>query len=141
MWKSFKPLFAYRLIHDQRGAAATVGIIVLTALVLVVASSLVFLTVGSLELGEGSRVGGHAIGSAESCVHEAMLRISRDTSYSGGSLTVGNADCTITISTTPCSSSCTITAQSDNNGYIRNATAAISVSGSSVDITSWSEVD
>ncbi|MDA0207838.1 MAG: hypothetical protein O3B64_00305 [bacterium] len=126
---------------DTRGAAATVGIVVLTALVLVVTSSLVFLTIGSIELGEGTRASGHAIGAAESCVHEAMLRISRDTSYSGGAISVGNADCTIVISATPCSSSCTITVESDNNGYVRNASAAISVSGSSVDITSWSEID
>lgn len=129
-----------RSITNKRGAAALVAIIIITALVVLISVSYAFIAIGNLEVGFAKQKSGDVVLTAESCVEEAMLRLSSDNTYSGGSLTVGDVACTMTVTGTPCGS-CTIDVAATSSGFTRNIQAGVTVSGSSVDITSWEEVD
>jgi len=94
---------------------------------------------GDLELGFSQQSGGDVVLSAESCVEEALIRLSRNASYSGGSLTVGQSTCTISVTGTPCGT-CTVTAEATANRYTRKIQAGVIVAGSAVDLTSWEEI-
>lgn len=127
-------------LSDQRGAAALVVMIVILAMALLVVTSTAFIGVDDLDIGYASELSGDVLLSAESCAEEALIRLSRNPSYTGGSLTVGEAACTITVSGTPCGS-CTIDVAAVGESYTRNIQVVVSVSGSTVDIISWQEVN
>lgn len=135
-----KQLCASRLITNKRGAAALIAIVIVTALIVVISVGYAFTAIGNLEFGFAKQKSNDVVLTAESCVEEAMLRLSSDNTYSGGSLTVGDVACTMTVTGTPCGS-CTIDVAATSVGFTRNIQAGVTVSGSSVDITSWEEVD
>ena len=128
------------MIEDQRGAAAITVMIIVIAMALLIVSSTAFTGVDDLDIGYSSEVSGDILLSAESCVEEALIRLSRNSSYSGGSLTVGEAACTITVTGTPCGS-CTIGVTAIGENYTRKIETAITLTGGSVDIISWEEIN
>ena len=132
--------FASRLINDQRGAAALIVVVILLAVSALIVSSTALLGLDDLEIGYSAQLSGDVLLSAESCAEEALIRLSRNNSYNGGSLTVGEAQCTITITGEPCGA-CTIDVEATAENYTRNIQVGVTVSGSSVDVTSWSEVE
>lgn len=128
------------MLNNQQGAAALVAIIIVTAMVVLISISLAYISINNLEFGFASQRSGDVILSAESCAEEAMYRLSSDNSYSGGSLTVGDVDCTITVSGAPCGT-CTISVEAEVAGFTRNIDADVTVTGSNVEIDSWEEVN
>ena len=131
----------YRSITtDERGVVAILAIIIITALVVLISTSLGLVAIGNLQIGFSEQRGNDLLLTAESCTEEAILRLSRDNTYTGGSLTVGDVDCTIAVTGTPCGS-CTISTEATAVGFTRNIQAGVTISGSAVDITSWEEID
>lgn len=135
-----KQRHASHLICNNQGAAALIAIIVITAMIVVISVSLGLATLSQLEIGFSEQRGDDVLVAAESCTEEAVLRLSRDNTYSGGSLTVGDIACTITVTGTPCGT-CTISSEASAVGYTRRIEAGVSVTGNAVDIQSWEEVD
>jgi Flp pilus assembly pilin Flp len=138
MKKVFKQHSAFHWINDQRGAAAIMVTVIMLVVATLVVSTTALIGLDDLEIGYSAQVGEDALLSAESCVEEAFVRLSRDTSYSGGSLDVGNARCTITVTGTPCGT-CTISAQATQAEFTRTVQVGVSISGGTLDITSWQE--
>ena len=114
--------------------------IVILAMALLIVSSTAFTGIDDLDIGYSTEVSGDIILSAESCAEEALIRLSRSSSYSGGSLTVGEAACTITVTGTPCGS-CTITVEAVGGDYTRNIQVGVTVTSGTIDITSWAEIN
>lgn len=112
-----------------------------TVIMLVVATLVVSTTaligLDDLEIGYSAQVGEDALLSAESCLEEAYVRLTRDSSYTGGTLDVGDAACTITVTGTPCGT-CTVTAEATLAEFTRTLEAIVTVSGT-FDITSVEE--
>lgn len=125
---------------DERGAAAITVMIIIVAMAMLVVSSTAFVRIDDLDMGYSTGVSGDALLSAESCAEEALIRLSRDSSYSGGSLEVGIATCTISVTGTPCGN-CTITVEAIAQDYTRNVQVGITITGGAIDITSWSETN
>jgi hypothetical protein len=124
---------------DKRGAAALMLVLVLTAFVLILVSSLMLRGVDELENGFSKQLSSDLMGSAESCVEEALLRLTRDNSYAGGTLEVGQASCAIVVSGGPCGS-CTIQVDAEGLDHTRSLQVGVTVSGSMIDLTSWEEI-
>jgi len=122
----------------ERGAAALFAILVFAALVTGLAVSVGVGGIGTLEEGFSTNKGSSAILGAESCAEEAILRLSRDASYTGGLLSLGTSSCSITVTGTPCGT-CTITTEATAEGYTRGVEVDVVVSGSSADIIQWQE--
>ena len=131
---------AFRLVSDQRGAAAIIVTIIMLAIAVLVVSTTALMGLDSLDIGMATQTGNDAILSGQSCVEEAMIRLSRNHSYTGGTLDVGDASCTIVVTGTPCGD-CTIDVTSSEQGYTRSVQAGVSVAGSLVDLTSWQEIE
>ncbi len=139
----FKQHFAFRwisLVSDQRGAAALTVFLIILAVSIVIVSTTALIGVDNLTIGFSQQASSDTILSAQSCIEEAMVRLSRDNTYAGGSLTVGDADCTIVVTGTPCGS-CTVDVEAVGYTFTRNIRASVSVAGSTVGITSWQELE
>jgi type II secretory pathway component PulK len=81
--------------------------------------------------------GQDAMNIAESGIDNAILRLTRDRSYTGETLTVGSGTATITVSGT---TTATITSVGQVNGFKRRVQAVVSVTTNIVSLTSWKEV-
>jgi hypothetical protein len=114
--------------------------VIILAVGILIVSTTALIGVDDLEIGFSQEAGSHALLAAESCAEEAMLRLSRNSSYSGGTLLVGESTCTIAVTGVPCGA-CTIDVASTRDYFTRNIQVGVTVSGSSVDITSWAEQD
>ncbi len=140
MKNPFKQPFAFHWIQSERGAAALVVTIVMMAIAVLVVTTTTFIGLDDLDIGYSSQVGSHAIISAESCVEETLLRLTRNQSYAGGNLSVGNAQCTTTVTGTPCGS-CIIDVTSVENGFTRKLQVDVTLTGPSANITQWKEIN
>lgn len=140
MKKHLKPRFAYHLLRDQRGAAMLMVIVILMALVFLVVSRTAFRGIDDLDISQSTTQSSHTVLFAESCVEEALLRLSRDANYAGGIITFEQTDCTITISGTPCGT-CLINVVANENDFVRNMDVGVVVTGTEIDITSWNETE
>ncbi len=114
--------------------------VIILAVGILIVSTTALIGVDDLEIGFSQEAGSHALLAAESCTEEVLLRLTRDSSYSGGTLTVGESSCTITVTGAPCGS-CTIDVASTRDNFTRNIQVGVTLTGSTVDITSWQEQD
>jgi len=124
-------------IHAQHGIVSIATTMVIFAVTLVIAVSVQFVGVGELLMGYGEQQSEQAFQLADSCVDEALLRLKRNSAYTGGSLSGGSASCTITVSGSGSSRTVSVTATAGDS--VRALTVGVALSGSSVSITSWSE--
>ncbi len=138
MNKRSKQPCAFRWTKDQRGAVALMMMVIILAVGILIVSTTALIGVDDLEIGFSQEAGGHALLTSESCAEEAMLRLSRNSSYAGGSLAVGESTCTIAVTGAPCGN-CTIDVASTRDNFTRNIEVGVTVSGSTVDITNWTE--
>ena len=124
---------------NQRGAAALISVVVMTAIIVVAVSGTALIGIGNLDAALGYFQGTHAVLAAESCNEEAMLRLQRSSSYTGGTLAVGNATCTIVVTGNPCP--CVITTTAVDGSYTRRVQANVTLVSGNATITSWQEND
>lgn len=116
------------------------AIVIILAVALLIVSSTALTGVDDLEIGYAQQASTHALLAAQSCAEEAMLRLSRDNTYSGGTLAVGESTCTISVTGTPCGA-CTVHVDSTRESFTRSIDVGVTITGTQVDITSWEEVD
>lgn len=114
----------------------------LTIVAIVIAAAFVVLTIGAatrtltqLDVGVTAATGSAAASAADGCVEEALLQLRRDSAYVGGTATVGDAACTITVNGSGGSRTVTVT------GTVGTATRTVTVGValSPFAVTSWAE--
>lgn len=140
MLNRFKQRFVSHLINDKRGAAALIVVVIFMAVLVLVVSRVALTGLDELSANQSAQIGTTTILSAESCVEEAMLRLSRSNTYAGGSLTMGDVACAISVSGTPCGP-CTINVTANAPNYTRRIQANVSVTGPVVNVVNWSEIE
>lgn len=143
MTKRFRRPCGFLLIsvyRDERGAAALIVFLVVLAVSLIVVSTTSLTGVGNLSIGFSTQASSDVVLSAESCVEEAFVRLTRDNSYAGGMLTVGDSTCTVSVTGIPCGA-CTVDVEATGNNFTRQIRAGVTMSGSTVNVTSWEEVE
>lgn len=123
----------------QKGFIALVSLLIISAVALSIAVSIVIIGVGEADVAFSTRQGNEATQIAQSCVEEALFRLRGNNGYVGGSLSVGNGSCTITVSGTTTK---TITATATLSGppsYQKQIVATAKQAGYSVVIQTWQE--
>ncbi len=139
----FKQRFEFLWINlqtNQHGAAALTIFLVVMAVALIVVSTTTLIGLDNLNTGFSQQVSSSLLLSAESCAEEAVLRLSRDQNYSGGVLLVGDTQCTITITGVPCGD-CVIDVVAQDDQFTRKIQSDVTVSGSTLSISSWKEIE
>ena len=127
----------------QRGIAALLIIIVISATALIMAYGAALLGLGELELGYTSQRGEEAFSVADGCMEETLRRIRLDTNYGVGAgtttLTVSNGSCAIVVELSGSNGTTTVTGTSGD--YNKKIQATYTLSGNVITIDSWEEKD
>lgn len=76
---------------------------------------------------------------AEAGAEEALLRLIRDPTYSGGSLSL-SADSVIGITVTGVGDSRTVTSSATYNGFTKKVQAVVSLANNKVTLVSWKQI-
>ena len=128
---------------SQRGVTAIVSIIMISAIGLSIGGVISYLGVNELLYGFGYDESGRALRFAETCAEEAHYRLKKDDTYTGGTVTLATASCTIGIAGG--GSTRTITAAATYEEYTQTITSVINLEANlagdsdGIDVTSWTE--
>lgn len=127
------------IIKNQTGLTALVTLIIISFVALFVALSVNLISISEMQMGFEKSRSAKAFWAAEACLDEALIRLKRNPSYSGGSLTIDSATtCTATV--VPSGSKRIITTVGTVDGIIiRRIEAQADISGK-VTLDYWKEL-
>mgnify|MGYP007123701188 CR=1 FL=1 len=125
--------------NKQKGVAALLTIIIVGASALIMAFSASILGLGELDMGYISQQGAETLAIADGCMEESLERLRNDASYAGGSLSLGDGSCIITVSTSGNNSTTTVTANIDSK-YFKKIRTTADINNGIVSIDSWEEL-
>ena len=123
--------------NDNRGVAALLTVVIIAAAVLIMAYTASILGLGELDMGYTSSQGTKSYVSADGCMEEALYRIRKNNSYTGGTLSLDNGSCIISVSGSDPDYSVAVT--STINNYTHNILSTITISNGVIIINSWQE--
>ena len=107
--------------HNNQGQAL-IPILIILLIVLTVGAGLLYLSFGSILLGSYSSLGEKVLIANHGAMENGLMRILRNPNYSGESLQVNGAPCTIDVSG---QSPWTMTTECDNGQAIRRLQAEV----------------
>jgi hypothetical protein len=129
-----------RPAYANRGVAALLTIVIVSAAALVMAYSSSILGLGELDIGYSSNKGEEALSIADGCMDEAMRSIRLDTSYSGANLSQANGTCIISVVQSGSDRTITVTA-STTDSYYKKIEVNITLTGNVITLNTWEEKD
>lgn len=126
-------------VRNQRGLTALVTLVIISFVALLVALSVNLISISEMQMGFEKSRSAKAFWAAEACLDEALIRLKRNPSYSGGSLVIDSATtCSATV--VPSGSKRIITTIGTVDGIIiRRIEAQADVSGR-VALDYWKEL-
>jgi len=130
------------LVKNQEGFATLTTAIIIFFTTLSMALSIQFAGIGELQTGFQNNLSAQSLSLADGCLEEAMLRLRREASYTGGTLTIGNDTCTNVV-TGAGGTRTIISTATINSTIIREIRAEVSIvatpTGNTVTLTDWEE--
>lgn len=127
-----------KLPKNNRGAAALLTIVIIGAASLIMAISVAQLGLGELEMGYIEGKGSAALAFADGCGEEALVRLRKDSTYTGEILTLDDKSCTIVV--TGSGADRTVFSTATVGSYTKKIQMQITLNSSAITINSWSEV-
>ncbi len=127
-------------LQAKSGYITLISVLVVGAVGVAVATSLILLGLGSSRTSFAVEQSGQAKALANACAEEALQQIRDSTPFTGsGSLTLGRGTCGYTV-TSQGGQNRTITSSSTVNSVIRKVQVIISAITPAITVTSWQEV-
>lgn len=127
------------LADDNKGISALLTIVVIGIASLIMAYSASFLGLGDLEIGFDAQKGEEVLSLAEGCAEETILQLKGNGGYSGGTLNLEEGSCIINVLPSGSDRTLDVTAVIDE--YERTLQINLTLSGSSVTVNSWREIE
>ena len=126
-----------KIRKDQNGMAVLIIILVLTSAMLAIALTLGIGSITQNQISLYQQKEEEVIIGADSCSEEAIMRLSINNTYSGGSLTIGDVSCTIAISGSMPDMIVDVVAT--KQAYTKTLQVEVNLN-SPVSVTSWNEI-
>lgn len=120
----------------QKGQALVV-LLVFTVVTLTLVTAAVAVTIINSQASTSAAEGEASRMLAESGIEEALIRLVRDPSYTGGTLTAGDGSATVTVAGT---NPKTITSQARRGEVQRIYQVNVTMSDDTLTVTNWQEV-
>lgn len=127
---------AFRRAHS--GAMLLISILAVGGVGLALVLGSAVRLIGELHAGEGDVASRQALAAAESCVYESLLRLVRDSSFGGATLTVGEASCTSVV-TSEGGAQRSIVATGMRGRWTRSLIVRVDIGTPKLTILEWSE--
>ncbi len=122
---------------NQQGFIALSMILIITAVVMSIATTVTFLAIGEAQSALTQQKGEDAWTFVEGCAEDALLKIHANSTYAGGTITRPEGTCSVTVTTGNPNWNITVTTTATN--YKRSVQIQ-ATRGSTITITSWEEI-
>ncbi|MDO8559630.1 MAG: hypothetical protein Q7S23_01145, partial [bacterium] len=129
------PLPASAVSRQPSGAATLLAVVAIAAITLAVALRVSFSSLSGLLTAFYEGQAAAAAAGLDGCVDEALLRLTRDAGFPGGSFGIGTAACAVDVQGSGAAR--TIFATSTVATFVNAATINVSLSGGTVSLISW----
>ncbi len=128
-----------RRLFAARGAVALASVIVAGAILLVVGISIAYIGQTEVILAGDADWSQSARYASGTCLEESLLRLKRDSAYTGGTLTLAGYTCSVAVSGS--GSSRTITANATTDIYVKAISVTVSRRSNSANSASGWHID
>ena len=126
--------------HYQQGYIALISMLIIASVGLVIANTLTLSGIGQARAALDMETGQMASNLAYSCLEDGLLQLKNNFSYTGGTISLGNGNCSIAISGAGKNRTFAISAiQIDSPGYYKNLQATIRKQGYSINLINVQE--
>lgn len=127
--------------NNQKGFMALTSILIISAISLGIAVSISLLGVGESKSSLALKKGQEALTIAQACGEESLFRLKKDSTYTSGSLNVGNGTCNISVTGSGADRTVDVIAHiSDLSLYEKKIRLVVKLSGTAVNLISWQEI-
>jgi len=126
------------LFCDNRGVAALLTIVIISAAVLIMALSSAILGLGELDMGWTSQKGGETFALVDGCLEEVLRQLQLDNNYNGGTLSFVGNSCIISVVSN--GNNRIINVSGTVSDYTKKIEANIDIDGILITLNSWKEV-
>jgi len=116
-----------------------ITVIILGIVALATGLSIALRAVGELDMGNAGTQSEQAQAVVDACMGEALIKIGRDATYSGETLTIGQIACTIGVTINGTSRTVTVTALSGR--WTRAVQTTAAVTGTGVTLRRWQSIE
>lgn len=137
-WRKNKILDRNLGFVKQGGATALVTVLIISVSSLIMAYGATMLGLGELGMSCTVQEGEKAMYGIESCLDETLIKLKRDTPYSGGNLVIGAYSCIININGT--GNPYYISVESNAGDYTKKIEVEAEFNGLVPYLNSWTEV-
>ncbi len=127
------------LKFDNRGVAALLTVVIVSAAVLVIAFSASILGMVEMDMGYTAQKGQESFSFATGCGEEALRQLQLNASWSGGTLSFADGSCIIEVVAN--GNNRTITVLSGVNNFNKKLQILVTVNNGIVTLNSWQEIE
>jgi hypothetical protein len=131
----------HKLFPPRKGAngfAALLTVVIIGASAFIIAFSSSIIGLGELDMGYTVSGAGEALSIADGCMDEALERLRKESSYTGGNLSYTKGSCMIRVVSMGGIGTVTVTASTTEN-YYKKIESTVAVSGGNVNVNAWIE--
>lgn len=127
--------------ESNKGFMAITSLLIISAIALSISISMTIVGINAAQNSLSLIKGTQTLKVAESCLEEALIRLKANSAYSGGSLNIDNASCTITITSTGANKTIDITSTTSGPpDFVKHIQATARTTGTSINLLNWQEI-
>lgn len=112
------------------------SVLAISAMALLIAVFLVVSGIDLLQQGLNDSEYSETLVGADACAEEALLRLNSDSGYSGELFTIGQVNCTVSVSGAGSSRTLSLTV-SQGSKYVSDLELTVDLSGTPIEVTNW----
>lgn len=124
---------------NNRGVAALLTVIIISAAALLMAFSASILGIGDADMGYTAQKANQAQALATGCVEESLRRLQIDSGWAGATLSLTDGSCIISV--VPSGNNRAITVSASADDFNKKILVQATVSSSLVTVSSWQETN
>ena len=129
-------MIRHRTAYKKSSGQTVVALLIFMLLAMTLTFTATMVIIANLQTDNVYQNGEEALQNAQTGVENALMRLERDSTYTGETMTLTYGTVTITVSGT---SPKTIVSTGGYGNLVRTVTATATVSGGVVTLTNWSE--
>jgi len=122
---------------DNRGVAALLTVLIVSAAALLMAFSASVLGLGDADMSYTEQKGNQSLSLANGCVEESLRQLQLNSNWNGTTLNLSDGSCIINVSSSGSARTINVLASADN--FNKKILVEASVSSSLVRVVSWQE--
>lgn len=124
--------------RSRPGAMLLITVLIAGAVALTISLNVAMQGIGELSMGLAENQSQETLAVADGCLQESLLRLSRNSGFAGGAMTIGDGNCMVTVTSSGFERTIAVTAALGR--WTRKIQARVNLTGSRVVLLEWKQI-